>query len=303
MRDSNKIGAHLALLGTQLFFAINYTSIKYLINHQLFKPFGLNLVRVIVAATLFSVIRFWRRKVTTKIEQEDLWRFFLCALTGIAINQLLFVKGLSLTYSMHASFLMLTTPIMITLIAAWWLKERLGIGRLIGLSLGIIGSVLLINSGKQQAEVSDPFWGDILVAINAVSYSLYFVLVKPLMKKYDALSVLQIIFTLGFFLMLPFCWSEFSVIAWEKMEVFGWLNLSLVTIGGTFFAYLLNIYGLKHLGASAAGGYIYIQPVMTVILAAIFLHEHLDKERIMAAFLIFLGVYLTIKQNKQKSIK
>ena len=52
-------------------------------------------------------------------------RFFCCALTGIAINHMLFLKGLSLSYAIHAALLMLTTPILITFIAAWLLKEMI----------------------------------------------------------------------------------------------------------------------------------------------------------------------------------
>ena len=85
--------AHLALLGTNIFFAINYTSVKYLMNNDFVKPFGLNLVRVGICSLLLWIM-YLLSPNKGRIERKDYKRFFLCALFGIAINQLLFLKGL-----------------------------------------------------------------------------------------------------------------------------------------------------------------------------------------------------------------
>ncbi len=139
----NKTTAHLALLGTNIFFAINYTAVKYLINQQLVKPFGLNLVRVGTTAILLWLIFLFNPAKST-IYKGDILRFALCALTGIAINQLLFIKGLSLTYSIHATLLMLTTPILITLMAVWFLKERMTIYKVAGAILFNVSSLIFL---------------------------------------------------------------------------------------------------------------------------------------------------------------
>ena len=101
------------------------------------QPFGMNVIRVGMSALLFWLL-FLLNPSHKKIERQDIPRFILCALTGVAINQMLFLKGLSLTYSIHAVLLMLTTPILITIIAAWLLKERINIYKIIGLGLGVI---------------------------------------------------------------------------------------------------------------------------------------------------------------------
>ena len=86
-----KTKAHLALLLTNIFFAINYTAVKSLINQQLVKPFGLNLLRVGISAILLWALYIFK-PVKSPIHKKDRGRFFLCALTGIAINQMLFLK-------------------------------------------------------------------------------------------------------------------------------------------------------------------------------------------------------------------
>ncbi|MEO7264807.1 MAG: DMT family transporter [Ferruginibacter sp.] len=293
----HSIKAHLALLGTNIFFAINYTAVKYLVNEQWVKPFGLNLVRVGVSAILLWVLFLWK-PVKSRIQKKDFGRFFLCALTGIAINQMLFIKGLSLTYSIHATLLMLTTPILITILAAWMLKEKLNSYKIAGLVLGISGAVILLTAKENSGNASAVLWGDILIILNAISYTFYFILVKPLMKTYKPIEVIRMIFTIGFFLMLPFCWNEFTEIPWQQYDTLAFFNLGMVVIAGTFLAYIFNVYGIQILGASIAGTYIYSQPVFAATIAIIFLGESLSLYKIIAAALIFIGVYLSNKKNK-----
>ena len=289
--------AHLALLFTNLFFAINLSAVKHLTNQQLAGPFGINVVRVGVCVALFWLL-YLVRPVSIKIERQDMKRFVLCAITGVAINQLLFLKGLSLTYSIHASLLMLTTPILIVFIAAWMLKERLGIIKISGLALGIGGAVILVIGKENSGQGNNILWGDILIIINAVSYTFYFVLVKPLMLKYNPVVIIRWIFTLGLLLILPFGWTEFAAIKWEQFNNVDITCIILVVFSGTFLAYLFNVYGIKILGASMAGFYIYTQPVFAALIAMIFLKEELSLYKIMAAALIFTGVYLANKPVK-----
>ena len=291
-----KTKAHLALLFTNIFFAINYTAVKYLINHGLVKPFGLNLLRVGISAALLWTMFIFKPSKTT-IQKKDIGRFFLCALTGIAINQLLFIKGLSLTYSIHASLLMLTTPILITFIAAWLLKERLNNYKITGLAMGIAGAVVLITARDSSGNGSKILYGDFLIILNAVSYTIYFILVKPLMKDYNPVTVIRMIFTFGCFMILPFCWTEFTEVPWQSYTLSAYLLLAAIILGGTFLAYLFNVYGIKILGASMAGTYIYSQPVFAASIAIIFLGEALSVYKIIAAIFIFAGVYLATKTS------
>ena len=293
---TQKNQAHIALLSTNIFFALNYTAVKFLFNQQYIQPFGLNIIRVGITASLLWLLYVCKPKPFT-IQKKHFGRLFLCALTGIAINQLLFIKGLSLTYSIHASLLMLTTPILITLLAAWLLKERLTIFKLMGLLLGVTGALVLILNKEKTGNPTHVLYGDILILLNAISYTFYFSLVKPLMAHYNSMVILRTIFSIGFFIMLPFCWQQFLQIPWHTYTPLAYSTLLLIVVGGTFFAYLFNIYGIKILGASIAGSYIYLQPVFAAIIAILFLHEALSWYKIVAALLIFGGVYLVNKQT------
>ena len=289
--------AHIALIFTNLFFAINLSAVKHLTNTLLVKPFGLNVVRIGVSVLLFWVM-YLLKPVNIKIDRQDRMRLFLCALSGIAINQIFFIKGLSLTYPIHAALLLLITPILIVFIAAWILKERLGFFKLTGLALGICGALVLILAKDTSGNSTNVLLGDIFIIVNAISYTIYFIIVKPLMVKYNPVVVLRWIFSIGLLLVLPFGWIEFTEIPWQQYGAIDFTSMGLIVITGTFLAYLFNLYGIKILGASVAGFYIYTQPVFAALIAMIFLHEQLALYKIIAAALIFSGVYLANRQVK-----
>ncbi len=285
-----KTKAHLAVLGANLIFGVNFSVVKY-ITPALIKPFGLNVVRVIVTTALFWLMLWWE-KPEKKIQKKDLPLFLLCGLTGVAINQLLFIKGLSMTYSTHGALLMLSTPIVITIVAFFFLKEMLSIGRIAGLLLGIGGAAVLILSKEKSGSGSNVLLGDLFIITNAISYSFYFVLVKPLILKYSPLQVITWVFTMGSAFIIPVGWQEFVTIPWDTFTLLNLTAIAFVVLGATFLAYLFNIYGLHHLNASATGAYIYLQPIFATVVAMIFLDEPFSWLKGISAIMIFTGVYL-----------
>lgn len=293
----NPYSAHLALLGTNLFFAFNFSAVKHLLNAGLMQPFGLNLVRAGITTALLWVLFFFK-PVKSKIDNKDIWRFIACGLTGIAINQLLFLKGLSLTYSNHAALLMLATPILIVLMAAWVLKESLSFQKVTGLVFGLTGATLLIVSGNRTGSGSQVLLGDLLVLLNALSYALYFILVKPLMQKYNNVMIIRMVFTIGTLVILPFGWNEFQQIPWTEYSVQDGIYLFIIVFCGTFLAYLFNIYGIRTLGASVAGSYIYIQPFLASLIAMLMLNERLSVFEMFAGCMIVAGVIVINSKKK-----
>ncbi len=286
----NKINkAHLAVLGANIIYGVSFSAVKMLTT-QFMPAFSLNLVRIGVSAPLFWLL-FAMKPSKAGIQREDIPRFFWCAVTGVAINQLMFIKGLSLTTSIHASILSLVSPIFITAAAGWLLKERFTPLKAIGLALGI-GGAFMIVSGRQQnsAPGENMLLGDILIIINAISYSIYFVIVKPLMLRYHPIHVVRWIFTFGVFLILPFGIGDFLRTDFSAFSTAAWLALALVVLGTTFLAYILNIFGLKYLGAGITGTYIYTQPLFASILGITLLGESFTLGLGIAAAMIAAGV-------------
>ncbi len=282
--------AHIAVLGANIIFAANYSIVKF-ITPSFIYPFALNFVRVASSIILFWFLWLLKPGVIG-IQKKHIPRFIACGITGVLINQLFFIKGVSLTTSIHSSLLSLCTPIFITIIAAWLIKEALTWLKIIGLVLGVGGALLLILLKDNNHTGSNVLLGDIFVMLNAISYAFYLVMVRPLMASYSAMHVLRWVFTMGGILMLPISAPEFFATNWHAFEIPQWTALGFIAIGATFFAYLFNVFGISKIGSSATGTYIYTQPVFAAIIAMIFAGEHFSWIKGLAAILIFSGVYL-----------
>lgn len=290
--------AHLAVIAANLIFGANFAIMK-LVTPKPIPPLALNVIRIGSSVAFFWIFFLFKPK-DPWINKKDLPRFLGCALTGVVINQLLFVRGISYTTPIHGALLMLITPILITFIAAWLLKEKISLLKLFGLALGVSGACILILQKDQSGGVGENMLlGDLLIFLNAVSYSFYLVMVKPLMKTYPPLKVIRWVFTIGAVFLIPIGWSDLDHIVWQEINQTQWVNIAFVVIGATFLAYLFNIYGVNTLGPSVTGAYIYSQPVFAALLSVWMYNEKIDAYKIISAILIFVGVFLAGKSSPQ----
>ena len=294
---NRKTNAHLAVLGANLFFGINFTTVKYIVPQRT-EPLALNVMRVGGSVILFWLL-YILKPTRAGIDKKDIPRFFICALSGVALNQVLFIKGLSLSTPIHASLLILITPIVITFISAWLLKEKITALKITGLLLGIAGAVILITMKDSSQHATNIVSGDLLMALNAICYAFYLVLVRPLMHKYSPVHVIRWVFTIGAFIIIPYGWNSFVATDFAAFNTSHRLTLAFIVAGGTFFAYLFNIYGVNVIGPSATGAYIYTQPFFAATIAIIFLGEQYDWLKFLSAVLIFSGVYLANFKRKK----
>ena len=260
------------------------------------EPLGFILVRVTGAVVLFWLC--YALFYYEKVKKGDLLKLAVCGLFGVAINQMLFFEGLNLTTPINAAVIMVSNPILVLLFGIFLATERFSTRKGIGVALGALGAIVLITNGGQVSMNNEHFWGNIMVFINASSYAVYLVLVKPLMQKYKPITVISWVFLFGILFVIPFGWSDFQAIQWATMPSGILWRVAFVVIGTTFLAYLFNIYGLKTLNPSTVSTYIYLQPVLASIVAIIASSDSLDITKIGSSILIFLGVYLVSHKTK-----
>jgi len=288
--------AHLALLAANLIYAASFTIAKQVTDGPI-HPFGLVVLRASGAVTLFWLTSFLF--VKEKAERKDIPRFALLAIVGVAINQLLFLKGLSLTSPISAAIMMITTPILVLIIAAIVLRERITALRVMGILVGFAGAIMLMLGKTHASGKTDNSFGDLFVFINALSWGTYLVLVKPLVKKYHTVTILKWVFLFGLIIVFPFGISEFREVNWHGMTQTDWFNTLFVVIGTTFVAYLLNTYALKELSPSVVSTYIYLQPLLAAAIALYAGSDHVDLLKACSALMIFAGVYIVSKPQKK----
>lgn len=292
-------GRVLALLAASvatLIYGVNYTIAKDVMPFYI-KPYGFILIRVIGAFVLFWTLSFFVKK--QKIETKDYLTLFFAALCGAALNMLAFFKGLSLTTPINASVIMVTVPIIVFVLSIIFLKEKLIRRRIIGVLIGLIGAIVLIVYGNAIAVNSqNVFLGNVYILVNAVIYAFYLIIIKKLIDKYHPIVLMKWIYTIGLLVVIPFGYSEFSVIEWSIMPTAIVYKMLFVVLT-TFLAYLFNILALTKLKPTTIATFMYLQPVVATIFALLLESDKLNTVKLVASAIIFLGVYLVSKRPKQ----
>lgn len=296
---SSNLKAHAALFSANLIYAANYGIAKDVMGGGFVHPYTFILFRAIGACLLFWAWWYFSRK--EYVEKRDYFRLILGGLFGVATNQLLFFQGLSLTNEISASIIMTTNPILVLVMAAFILKEKLTAKKILGILIGLAGAIYLIATKKSSGKEASML-GDLLILLNATSYGLYLIIITPLMKKYNPFTVVRWVFTFGLVFVLPFGLYKIGETNWEmNYEIV--LKILYVVVFTTFFAYVFNISALRQVSPTVVSAYIYLQPLLTTIIAIMIRQsDTLTWDKILSALLIFTGVYL-VSVKKISTIK
>jgi drug/metabolite transporter (DMT)-like permease len=290
--------ALFAAFGANLIYGLNYVVAKTIMPDFL-QPRAIIMLRV-VGGALFYWLLVSLLPGAEKVARRDLYRIALASVFGITINQILFFEGLNLTTPINASIIMVNVPILVMLMSHLILRERITSLKIIGLALGAVGAAFLIlNNGNFKLSGGTAL-GDLLILINASSYALYLVLIKPLMFKYKPITIVKWVFFFGAIFVLPFsmhiAWqADWTAIPWQI-----WLAILYVIVFTTIIAYFLNNFSLSRISPTANSSFIYLQPIFAAIVAIILLGDVLKVHNLIAALLIFAGVYLV--SIKKKSV-
>ena len=292
------IFAHLALFIVNLIYALNYSIAKDVMPEYI-NPSGFILLRVLGGVSLFFL--FFKIFINERVNNSDLPRFALCGLFGVAINQLFFFEGLNLTTPINAAIIMTTNPILVIVISALLIREKISLMKIIGIIFGFIGACnLILNSGDFSFN-NNFLIGNFLVFINATSYALYLVLVKNLMKKYNPITVMFYVFFFGLIFVFPFGYENVMLIDLQIFTTEIYLKVLFVIIFTTFIAYLFNGFALKSLTPATVSVYIYLQPLLASLIALFLNVDTLDMHKIISALFIFTAVFLVSVPKKVKT--
>ena len=291
---SKRKWALVAATLVSIIYGVTFTIAKDVMPKYV-QPFGFITMRVGGSVLLFWLISFFGPK--EKIAKEDFPRIVAAALFGVALNMLTFFKGLSYTSPIMGAVLMVTTPMIVLVLSAFIMKERMKKRKVLGLLLGLTGTITLILYGKSVVNAPNATLGNLLVFINAVSYGFYLILVKKLMDKYNAFTFVKWIYTFGFLMVLPFGWNEFHSIDWSNLPTAIFWKIGFVVVFSTFLTYLLNLVSMRELKPTTVAVFIYLQPLFATLFALFLGKDHLTWIKIISAILIFTGVFLVTKKK------
>ena len=288
--------ALLSAGGATVIYGLNHTIAKEVMPDHL-GAFGFIFIR-----TSGATILFWISSLFVpfqRIDKKDYIKFFFAALFGMCFNMLSFFKGLELSTPVNSGIFATTNPLIILFLSYLFLKEKIGIKKFIGISLGFLGALILVlQETENSIRAPNITLGNFLFLLNSIFFSSFIIMVKPLTQKYSSITIMKWLFLIGFFMTLPVTNREFIVINWTNLPIDAIWRIAFVVLGTTFLTYLLNLFALKKLQASTVGAFAYAQPIIAITFAVVTGNDYVSLERGLACLTIIIGVYLVSQKPK-----
>ncbi len=295
-RDTpSPLWVHAGLVAVQLGFATHHVASKIVLREM--HPGALALSRASTAAVILFVVHLATRGLP-RVPLRDLPLLALSALLGIAANQTLFFEGLARSTAINASILTTTIPVFTLLVSVAFRRERARVFTMLGVGLAL-GGVLYLVGLEAFTLGGETALGDALIVGNALSYGVYLVVVGPLVKRHGSLTTVVWLFAFGTLWILPYGAADLVRDA-GAVDLTTWLLVLWVILAATVFTYLVNAWALRYARPSVVAIYTYLQPVAASLLAVFILGETLTPRVIVAALLVFAGIYLVTRVKRPR---
>jgi drug/metabolite transporter (DMT)-like permease len=297
---SNKTYApHLALIAVQLFFGAFPVVGKYVL--KTIPSFAMVGFRVGGAAMAFVLLQMLSKDGLRLDKKTHYAWFALYSLLGVVINQLLFISGLALTTATNTSLLAVLIPVFALLVGVILRLENLSTRKILGIILAAAGVVYLIDPAKASFS-SATTRGDLYIIVNCFFYASYIAVSKRLIQHYGALKSMAWLFLFGSIVTVPLGAYSLSAVDLAGVPGWTWAAIAGIIVFPTILAYYLNAWALVRVPPSIVAIYIYLQPLIGSVSAIIFLNEQFSPRSVLAAILIFAGLFLVTRKPKEKAI-
>jgi drug/metabolite transporter (DMT)-like permease len=290
---------HVALIAVQVMFGTWPIFGKIVLRSM--SSVSLVGFRIFGAAIIFTLLQ---RKlgVLRQLPKRVLAWLVLSSLLGVVVNQLLFVKGLSLTTAINATLLTTTIPVFTLAVSIALGYDRLSLRHILGIALAAAGVIYLVDPFRANFSVQTTL-GNILIIVNSFSFGAYIAVSRDLFRRYGALNVITWIFLLGALITLPIAGYSWSADGLRTVSLGVWLAVAYIILVPTVGAYYLNSWAITRVPPSVVAVYIYLQPLLAFGLAPLVLGESWNSRTILACILIFAGVAIVTMRGRSQAVE
>jgi drug/metabolite transporter (DMT)-like permease len=297
MKSSTNISGHIACFTAYAIFGVNIIVCKDLTSGHLISPIGIFTLRSLGAGLMFWILSLFFP--AEKVEKKDYLKILAAAFLGYFVTQLTFLIAIPDVTPMHCSIISSISPIYTMFIAAIVLKEPLSWTKAGGVALSLCGILFLIfnnasgTSGVSESKLSGIF----LMFLNSLSFSLYLGIFKPVIAKYSVVTFMKWIFLFSALMSLPLSLREVVSLEWTKIPSVQMWELGFLIVFATFVSYFLIPFGQKRIRPTLVSMYSYIQPIIATIISIILCMDILTWQKLMAALMVFAGVFIVSRSR------
>jgi drug/metabolite transporter (DMT)-like permease len=280
-----------------IFWGVSFVATKVALEDV--EPVTVVWLRFAIGVGMLGIAVLARRQ-RKKMLHSDIGYFALLGFLGITFHQWLQSTGLQTAQATTTAWIVATTPIFMALLGWLLLRESLNAAQILGITLAALGVILVVSNGDFSTLVGGQFGapGDLLVLISAPNWAVFSVLSRRGLQRYAAaqmvfyIMVFGLLFTTVLFLLGP----GFADIA--NLSTRGWAAIVFLGVFCSGLAYIFWYDGLEALPVAQVGAFVYLEPFITVVFAALFLKEPLLLSSVLGGITILIGVWLVQKKKE-----
>jgi drug/metabolite transporter (DMT)-like permease len=290
----HRLPADVLLLATVLFWSLNFTAVKYALEHG-FKPLAYSSVRFGVAAAIFSAFTY-SREGSLVVRRRDVWLLLGAAGLGIWLNQVGFVYAVDLTSSVATVALLFgTLPIFVALFAFLFGVERLHLRHWIATVVSF-GGVALVAAGS-SGELGGDLGGILLGLFAAATWAGYSVAIGPLMRRYSPYRISAVVLLAGCVPLLSSAASQLARQDWGGINSIAWAACFYSLFFSLVVTNILWFTAIERVGAARSALYANLQPFLGAVFALAILSESLDTLQVVGGLVIGAGILVARRRE------
>ena len=286
-----------------VFWGSSFVVVKAILREGL-GPVAIATFRFLLAGGLFCLVlllsRARNRSYRVLVEKRDLFVISVLAFSGVTVFFMAQYYGIQMASASVASILVcLLSPVLISFLSAYLFKERLSGTQFFGIGLASVGTFAVVVGGTLNLQGNLTFFlGSLILLSTPVLWAAYTLIGRKVMDKYDPFLIVAYVNILGGLFLVPFSLAEDSfrnVFALSGQE---WLAILYLAFTCSLLGYYIWFYVLKHSSAASTSSFLFAEPLITVLFAAVFVNEELTLFALVGGLLIFFGVFLITKRRR-----
>jgi drug/metabolite transporter (DMT)-like permease len=280
-----------SLILTAVCLGTNPVAVKYAVGYIPPMPF-VSIRFVLAGLVLWTILRLSDPK--GRLRRKDFRDMVGLGLVGIALNNILFTTGVSITSASNTALVVATAPLwgmFLAFVLGW---ERPKLKGIVGVGLALLGVAMIVYRGLGESGAS--LSGDLLVMGAAVCWGSYAVLSIPLLRRYSPLAVAAYSMLFGGVAVLPLASLQLPGVNWGAVSVGGWGAVAYSALLVAAFGFTFWQRGISRIGANRMLVYQYLVTLVGVVSGVVFFGESFGIDKAVGAAILLGGVYLARRQ-------
>jgi drug/metabolite transporter (DMT)-like permease len=254
-----------------------------------------------VLGTLLVAAMLAARGGFVRVRRQDVGALVALSLVGNVLPQWLQGQALLRSTASSTAWLVALSPVVTAILARWLLGERLA-GRAAGIAVAFLGTLLVVSGGRSlAAAVALPSTrGGVLTLFSTVSWALYTIYGRRFVAGYPAAVAMVHLLVVSVAVFLP---GFVARAGWQELAALspaGWAGVLFLGLGCSGLGFTLWYAALETMDASQVAAFIYVEPLVTQVLARMMLGEPFDPATLLGGAAILTGVYL-VSRSRQRS--